>query len=245
MIEAYCKYDKEMDLLVKDVVKYTLNKYGKQLNISTLKEVEVRNVQEFECPIDGRVVDKTKIVLTSRSFELLPSYEIKRLYKNKNFRQIVCTLFHEMGHINDMVKYPVLYDTIENSDDMEKAPPSLFWTEYLAEKRSVSVDPSAKDFCEEFVSTSWNIQKRSTGTATTGDFFYLNKALPYFIVRAEYINKDYFDRINNEIVTEYVSEVYGELQRLMEKPCFDDPKILEPLYEIINKYYKKFMKYRG
>ena len=51
MIEAYCKYDKEMDLLVKDVVKYTLNKYGKQLNISTLKEVEVRNVQEFECPI--------------------------------------------------------------------------------------------------------------------------------------------------------------------------------------------------
>ena len=41
MIEAYCKYDKEMDLLVKDVVKYTLNKYGKQLNISTLKEVEV------------------------------------------------------------------------------------------------------------------------------------------------------------------------------------------------------------
>lgn len=245
MIEAYCKYDKEMDLLVKDVVKYTLNKYGKQLNISTLKEVEVRNVQEFECPIDGRVVDKTKIVLTSRSFELLPSYEIKRLYKNKNFRQIVYTLFHEMGHINDMVKYPVLYDTIENSDDMEKALPSLFWTEYLAEKRSVSVDPSAKDFCEEFVSTSWNIQKRSTGTATTGDFFYLNKALPYFIVRAEYINKDYFDRINNEIVTEYVSEVYGELQRLMEKPCFDDPKILEPLYEIINKYYKKFMKYRG
>ena len=144
-----------------------------------------------------------------------------------------------------MVKYPVLYDTIENSDDMEKALPSLFWTEYLAEKRSVSVDPSAKDFCEEFVSTSWNIQKRSTGTATTGDFFYLNKALPYFIVRAEYINKDYFDRINNEIVTEYVSEVCGELQRLMEKPCFDDPKILEPLYEIINKYYKKFMKYRG
>ena len=46
MIEAYCKYDKEMDLLVKDVVKYTLNKYGKQLNISTLKEVEVRKVQE-------------------------------------------------------------------------------------------------------------------------------------------------------------------------------------------------------
>ena len=76
MIEAYCKYDKEMDLLVKDVVKYTLNKYGKQLNISTLKEVEVRNVQEFECPIDGRVVDKTKIVLTSRLFELLPSYEL-------------------------------------------------------------------------------------------------------------------------------------------------------------------------
>ena len=64
-------------------------------------------------------------------------------------------------------------------------------------------------------------------------------------IKYKNINKDYFDRINNEIVTEYVSEVYGELQRLMEKPCFDDPKILEPLYEIINKYYKKFMKYRG
>ena len=118
-----CKYDEQLNLFLGNIVQYTLRKYAFKLDISSLREVELINVGELPIQTDGRVIDDSKIILTSRLFDLLPNYEIERLYRNKNFKQIVCTLYHEMGHINDMKLYPKIYRAALESEDMKEVLP--------------------------------------------------------------------------------------------------------------------------
>ena len=237
-----CKYDEQLNLFLGNIVQYTLRKYAFKLDISSLREVELINVGELPIQTDGRVIDDSKIILTSRLFDLLPNYEIERLYRNKNFKQIVCTLYHEMGHINDMKLYHKIYRAALESEDMKEVLPSFFWAEYLAEKRSTVIDLTASHFCESFLDITWNPISINESNATVDNFFYLNKVLSYFIARAENTDEKFFDEIKDEILYKYVCELRVEIKGLLFKMPFDDIDLLKGLYELMNKYYKQFVR---
>lgn len=40
-------------------------------------------------------------MITSRLYDILPCLSIEKLENNPNFKMIVNTLYHEMGHITD------------------------------------------------------------------------------------------------------------------------------------------------
>jgi hypothetical protein len=244
-MKIYCSYDETIDTFIKGVTKYTLKKFAASLNLEKLEEIEVQDIREFDYDTDGKIFDNgKKIVLTSRLFELLPSYDIKRLYRNINFKQIVNTLYHEMGHIHDMTVFPSLYGIVFKFENNKEALAALFWTEYLAEKRSSLTDPNCRDFCTQFINTKWKPRINNLNDATVDNYFYLNKVLPYFIARNAVLEDDFIAKISNSLLKSYICELVSELNRLENLLPFDDVEVLNGLYEIMNSYYKQFMKRR-
>ena len=242
-MKVICKYDSELDNFLKKVVHYTLRKYGNNLNLSRLETIELRDIKQFKIETDGRSFDGTTIILTSRLYEDLPSHDIRKLRNNKDFRMIVNTLYHEMGHISDWTEYPTIYKYGSEMNDTRKGLPALFWLEYLAEKRSFKTGENDKsEFCSQFVESEWHPYKCDFEHCSMDNFFYLNKALPYFIVgiseKSAY--EHYMEKIDNLILVEYITDLIQELNRLEKMLPFDDINKLSDLYEIMNAYYKKF-----
>ena len=236
--------DSIWEIFLKSVVKYTLDIYSAELNLSRLKLIELINISEFEIQKDGSACENgTKIILTSRLYDMLPNYNIEELEDNRDFKTIVNTMYHEMGHITDWVNYPKLYEIAESDSDIKKMLPALFWLEYLAEKRSCQVAILDKmDICEQFVQNEWHPYKINLSSADTSNFFYLNKVISYFLPRI--MDKDvtayYLNRINNKLLTKYLEKLIDEIEQLEKLLPFDDIDFLTNLYEIMNEYYKKF-----
>lgn len=244
-MKVYCLYNQEYHIFFNEVVKYVLNKYGKQLNIATLQEIELVDKNTFQYETDGKVINNNKIVVTSRLYELLPSFDIQLLICDNNFKLLCKVIYHEMGHINDMILMPQLYGCVLNSkriDDNYIA--SLFWLEYIAEKRTAGLENvNDMELCDEFVKRKWKCTKLNIDTVNDKNFFYLTKVLPYFLARTldKSIRKKYLDVIENKLLVRYIEEVSVEVEYLELLGSFDSPALLKNLYEIINKYYKIFM----
>lgn len=100
MNEEFCKYNRELDIFLKDVVEYTLDIFGKKLRLDALQEIELIDIKEFSYDnTDGRACDYggKKIIVTSRLYYKLPTHRIEELKNNIDFIMIVNTMFHEMG----------------------------------------------------------------------------------------------------------------------------------------------------
>lgn len=96
-------------------------------------------------------------MITSRLYDMLPCLSIEKLENNPNFKMIVNTLYHEMGHITDWEKYPRIYAEAESMENIEIGLPSLFWLEYIAEKRSqLKGHSNNAEFCVQFVKCQWH-----------------------------------------------------------------------------------------
>ena len=67
--------------------------------------------------------------------------------------------------------------------------------------------------------------------------------MPYFLARTmdRHVREKYLWRIDNNLLKEYIIEKDKELNFLETQGAFDDLIILNGLYEIIDKYYKRFM----
>ncbi len=244
-MKVICKYDRDLEAFLKKTVRYTLNKYGKDLNLSRLEKIELKSISEFEIETDGRSYDGTTIIVTSRLYDTLPSHDIRKLKSNKDFRVIVNTLYHELGHISDWTEYPTIYKYGSEMEEPRRGLPALFWLEYLAEKRSFNTGENDKsDFCTQFVERKWHPYKCDFEHASIDNFFYLNKSLPYFIVGISDKNayEYYIGQIDNKMLVEYIDELIQELNRLETLLPFDDVDILANLYKIMNDYYKRFKK---
>ena len=140
------QYNKELENFLEEVVEYTLNKYGQEWNLVNLQEIELRDIPEFDLKKDGTTYENgTKIMDTSRLYDMLPCLSVEKLENNSNFKIIVNTLYHEMGHITDWAQYPRIYAEAESMENKEVGLPTLFWFEYIAEKRSHAVKAIFKD----------------------------------------------------------------------------------------------------
>lgn len=244
MIKTVCKYDKELEIFLKDVVEFTLKNYGADLNLSRLELIELMDIAEFDVEKDGMTRDGgTKIIVTSRLYECLPNYHINDLKENTEFQQIVNTMYHEMGHVTDWLNYPKLYMIATSDNDIEKFMPPFFWLEYLAEKRSCQKDFSGNmSICDQFIQCDWNPYEMDSTSAKKSNFFYLNKVLAYFLARVMngITEVNYIDKIPNGLLKEYLNKLMIEIRRLENLLPFDDMKFLDDLHEIMDCYYKKF-----
>lgn len=244
-MRIYCLYNQKFHIFLNEVVKLILDKYGSQLNIDTLEEIELVNKNQFEYETDGRIVDSRKIIVTSRLYELLPTLDIEKLNDNKNYKLLRQTLYHEMGHINDMVLMPSLYKYAFSEDKNEEQIVSQFWLEYLAEKRSDGFEGIENfDLCEQFVKENWKCTMISLDSNyNSKNFAYLVKVLPYFMAATQGpdIRNYYLSQIKNDLLKEFINDLDKEILELEKSDLFDDVAILSGIYDIINKYYKKFM----
>lgn len=77
-MKIYCSYNHKYHIFLNKVVELVLNQYGSDLNINTLKEIELRNIDEFEIKTDGRTVGNNKIIVTSRLYDFLPTLNIEK-----------------------------------------------------------------------------------------------------------------------------------------------------------------------
>ena len=88
------------------------------------------------------------------------------------------TLYHEMGHINDMMFMPKLYNCVlvdfENRNVNADSISALFWLEYLAEKRTAFFENVYNlEICDEFVKRKWHCSVSKLSIAP-----YLSKISP-------------------------------------------------------------------
>lgn len=244
-LKVYCLYNEGFDQFLKEVVQLILSKYGFQLNIESLKEIELVNKNTYSYETDGKVINNSKIIVTSRLYELLPILDIKALEDNINFTILKQTLFHEMGHINDMVLMPKLYKYAFSEDSNREQIASQFWLEYIAEKRTTIFEGfQSFDLCDGFVKEDWRCTMCSLDeNINSTNFAYLTKVLPYFMVATKDINvrEKYINQIKNKLLVQYINELDIELKNLEERYLFDDVTMLIGLYNIIDKYYHKFM----
>lgn len=244
-MKIYCSYNEEFHIFLNKVVELILQEYGSQINISSLEEIELVNKNEFAYDTDGRVVDNSKIIVTSRLYELLPSFDIESLGNNKEYKLLKQTLYHEMGHINDMVLMPNLYKCAFSDDNNEEQIVSQFWLEYLAERRSDGFEGIKNfDLCEQFIKESWKCTMISLiSNYNSKNFAYLVKVLPYFMAATQEpdTRNYYINQIKNDLLIGFISELDKEILELEKSDLFDDVTMLSGIYDIINKYYKKFM----
>ncbi len=160
-MKIYCFYNYEYHIFLNKVVELVLNQYGSDLNISTLREIELRNINEFEIITDGRTVGNGKIIVTSRLYDLLPTLDIECLNENNNYKLLRQIIYHEMGHINDMAYMPNIYKCVlENIQNkvakINISTASLFWLEYKDEKRSFGFENIYDlEICDSFVDSEW------------------------------------------------------------------------------------------
>ncbi|EHG33218.1 hypothetical protein [Enterocloster clostridioformis] len=243
-MRVYCSYKKEFNEFLIAVVKLVIKEYGYNLNIKSLEEIELVNKNVYSYPTDGRTIDKSKIIVTSRLYELLSTFNIDQLKEDKNYISIKKTLYHEMGHVNDMTLFPVLYNYGFSSNCKEQIA-SQFWLEYIAEIRTVIFENwFDSSLCDDFVRKQWNCTMSSLDeNFSDSNFAYLVKVMPYFMAGIRKSNsKDfYISKIKNALLTNFIREIDTELDILEERKPFDDVVILYELYDILNKFYKLFM----
>lgn len=185
------------------------------------------------------------LIVTSRLYDKLEQLNIKYIENTENFRLIINTLYHEMGHASDWKKMPRLYGLVEDNATSALGLASLFWTEYLAEKRNCEKGLVSHDsFCLDVAQREWKVYKVDFGKVGTNNFFYLCKVLPYFMGRTiePKKRKKYLDIMKNSLVKEFILELDQEIKHLEKEYPFDAPEKLRDLYDIMNKFYKKFKK---
>lgn len=245
-MKVYCLYEPKYDVFIKEVVNIILDKYGNDLHLSSLEEIELISKEDISYETDGKVLSSRKIIVTSRLYELLPTLNINDLLENNNFKLLKKTLYHEMGHITDMTFMPKLYKCVLDNDEIDKNYiASLFWLEYIAERRTSGFENvNDLEICDDIAKRKWNCSMADPyGHYNEKNFFYLTKILPYFMARTKEpaLRNFYLSNIQNKLLREYIKEIDGELKSLELMQIFDEPSVLIGLYKIIDKYYKKLV----
>lgn len=212
------------------------------MSLDGLGEIEL--IEDLPGFSDGRTIQGSKkIVLASRLFHGLPTYEISKLSNNENYRHIISTIFHEMGHASDMKAMPNIYAIAQDLEHKEQMLPAYFWIEYLAEKRSYSANIASHiEYCEDFVARKWRSYRFDFCTYTEENFFYLCKALAYFMGRTidSNMRQEYCAKMKNPLLKSFISSIAEELLVLESYLPFDDVGKLFDLENIMNTYYWRF-----
>lgn len=242
-MKVFCAYSKELDRFLKQVVGYVLDKYGDELDISNLQEIELVRQIEDNTESDGRFEGfGTRIVLAERKYLQLPHLDIHRLNESDAFNSVVSTLYHEMGHASDMARMPSLYKAVfeANGNYTPETAAAMLFLEYVANLRSDGLYTGEhEDFCDQVVSGLWN---KYAGHPPDLAFYYMAKVSIYFIVRTEINNsRDYYlSKARDSLFAEFIMELDSSLKTTYKKLPFDDLKSCSRVEKVLKKYMPKF-----
>ena len=239
-----CTYNEEYEIFFKSVVDYVIDCWGDELDLSEVEIIELVDISKFNYETDGKVYNQGKnILVTSRLYDELDILDINKCKDSNTFKLIVSTLYHEMGHASDRKKMLNLYKIVEENPTSEEGVASLFWLEYITEKRNAEKNFVDYDsFCTDVVKSEWRAYKTEFGRAGSDNFAYLCKVLPYFMGRTidPQKRKKYMGIMKNSLVKEFIIEVDKEIKNLEKEYPFDEPEKLQGLYNIINIFFNKF-----
>lgn len=242
-MEIICRYSHDFERFLGEAVDYVLHAYAKDLDLSNLREIEL--VDKLDHETDGMTRNGgTQIYLTSRLYRTLPSLSIPNILDNPDFKMLCNTIYHEMGHAHDWLKMPNLYSIAEKQKDTKESISCLFWLEYVAEKRSESIGlVDHRQFCEDFSQRRWRaFRANSSGDESEYNFFYLQKALSYFMARTldSSLRTRCLAMMKNRLLCSLVLELDGQLKSIERNMPFDDVTQIENIYVVLNRYWNKF-----
>lgn len=148
-----------------------------------------------------------------------------------------------MGHVSDIKIMPNIYAAAQDLEKEEQMLPAFFWTEYLAEKRSSSSNIiDYTEYCEDFANCEWKSYKFDFRTGAEENFFYLCKALSYYMGRTTNlaIRQKFCANMKNLLLKSFIDSLGKELFVLEDQIPFDDVEKLSNLSLIMNEYRYKF-----
>ena len=243
-MKIQCLYSEKYERFLEETVEYIIARWGNELDLSGLEIIELKESDKYQINSEGRTYNKGKnIVLSSDTYDQLDELAIEKMADSEKFKSIVNTIYHEMGHASDWKKMPQLYGMVEDNSESSLKIASLFWLEYLAEKRSSEKGlVNHNSFCEDFVTREWKAYRIDFNDIDTENFIYLCKILPYFMGRTIEQQKrtTYLTIMKNTLLKEMIVELDHEIKVLEVQYPFDDPEKLNDLYNILNQYCKKF-----
>lgn len=243
-MKIQCLYSEKYERFLEETVKYIIARWGNELDLSGLEIIELKESDKYQFNSEGRTYNKGKnIILSSDAYDQLDELAIEKIADSEKFKSIVNTIYHEMVHASDWKKMPQLYGMVEDNSESSLKIASLFWLEYLAEKRSSEKGlVNHNSFCEDFVTREWKAYRIDFNDIDTENFIYLCKILPYFMGRTIEQQKraTYLTIMKNTLLKEMIVELDHEIKVLEMQYPFDDPEKLNDLYNILNQYCKKF-----
>lgn len=218
-----CIYNQEYEKFLKEVVAYVTNLCESELDLSGIEKIELIDSNEFDYKTDGKIYNKGKnLIVTSNLYDQLEQLDIKYIENTENFKLIINTLYHEMGHASDWKKMPTLYGLVEDNAASDLGLASLFWLEYLAEKRSSEKGIVNYDsFCLDVAQNEWKMYMVDFDKVGEHNFLYLCKVLPYFMGRTldSPKRKKYLDIMKNNLVKKFILELDQEIKNLKRHLC--------------------------
>ena len=243
-MKIQCLYSEKYERFLEETVEYIIARWGNELDLSGLEIIELKESDKYQFNSEGRTYNKGKnIILSSDAYDQLDELAIEKIADSEKFKSIVNTIYHEMVHASDWKKMPQLYGMVEDNSESSLKIASLFWLEYLAEKRSSEKGlVNHNFFCEDFVTREWKAYRVDFNDIDTENFIYLCKILPYFMGRTIEQQKraTYLTIMKNTLLKEMIVELDHEIKVLEVQYPFDDPEKLNDLYNILNQYCKKF-----
>lgn len=179
---------------IRYIVTYIAEHYTDKLDINKLATVEV--VDALPNDSSGRAVGNKILLARKNGLELIKYDSILDVQVNDDVkvRMILSTIYHELWHVTTWDKYHEMCEYIikdENDKDMFLVFAYMYWIEYIAHIETVFMEVTEvmKEFCESFVRHNWH--------KIEGGYGGFLKALPYYLVRAKYLN--IFDELTQNI----------------------------------------------
>ena len=245
-MKVFCAYDSELDSFIKTVADYVLKKYGNELDLRDVHEIEI--VKELDNKnSDGRFIG-SRIVLAERLYRALPCFDITMLEDNDPFTGIVRTLYHEMGHATDMVRMPKMYEAVFDAFKAESVTNELMSTflflEFVAERRTGHIRTKEdQKYCRAVGAGSWNIYK-DVAPETDLAFNYLSKVLIYFIVRTREptLRDQYLSYDKDPLLRKYADALESVLESTYMELPFDSIERCARVADVMNNYQLLFEK---
>lgn len=173
---------KEREFIQKSI-EFIQKNYSDKICVEELHKVEI--VDSLPNNSSGRTYND-KIILSRKNglerLEYIKKIDIKKIIEDDN-RVLFSTIYHELWHVSTWKQYRMLYESAlkDGERDPYKAFASQFWIEYISHRETVFMESQAtmKQFCITFSEKRWENMD--------GGYCYFIKALPYYIVRSQYM----------------------------------------------------------
>ena len=201
---------KEKEFIQKSI-EFIQKNYSDKIHVEELRKVEIAD--SLSNNSSGRTYGD-KIILSRKNglerLEHIEKIDIDKIIEGED-RVLFSTIYHELWHVSTWKQYYSLYESVfkDGEKNPYKAVASQFWIEYTSHKETVFAESQdvMKQFCIIFSQKRW--ENMDDG------YFYFVKALPYYIVRSQYMGM--FEEMTEKISCKELKEAVYKFALLSQE----------------------------